>query len=152
MFPDNSSYVSPILFIYYNSSCFSYTGDQLVEAKADRAWNFFGDGQSYFCDRNNCWSDCECGATPYLFGYSPIRIFLMSIQPSDFSGFMIFILVLSFFTISYFMGMMVHSAFMYEDKKNIGKDSRIGWVLSMLVGTGITGWMFYYGYYINFLR
>ena len=51
---------------------------------------------------------------------------------------MIFILVLSFFTISYFMGMMVHSSLMYEDKKSIGKDSRIGWVLSMLVGTGIT--------------
>lgn len=76
----------------------------------------------------------------------------MSTQASDFSGFMIFILFLSFFTISYFMGMMVHSALMYEDKKNIGKDSRIGWVLSMVVGTGITGWMFYYGYYVNFLR
>ena len=76
----------------------------------------------------------------------------MSTQASDFSGFMIIILFLSFFTISYFMGMMVHSALMYEDKKNIGKDSRIGWVLSMLVGTGITGWMFYYGYYMNFLR
>ena len=76
----------------------------------------------------------------------------MSTQASEFSGFMIFILVLSFFTISYFMGMMVHSSLMYEDKKSIGKDSRIGWVLSMLVGTGITGWMFYYGYYMNFLR
>ena len=76
----------------------------------------------------------------------------MSTQASEFSGFMIFILFLSFFTISYFMGMMVHSSLMYEDKKNIGKDSRIGWVLSMLVGTGITGWMFYYGYYMNFLR
>ena len=76
----------------------------------------------------------------------------MSSQASDFSGFMIFILLLSFFTISYFMGIMVHSALMYEDKKSIGKDSRIGWVLSMLVGTGITGWMFYYGYYMNFLR
>ena len=76
----------------------------------------------------------------------------MSTQASDFSGFMIFILFLSFFTMSYFIGMMVHSALMYEDKKNIGKDSRIGWVLSMVVGTGITGWMFYYGYYMNFLR
>jgi len=50
------------------------------------------------------------------------------------------------------MGMMIHSALMYEDKKNIGKDSRIGWVLSMVAGTGITGWMFYYGYYVNFVR
>jgi hypothetical protein len=76
----------------------------------------------------------------------------MSTQPSDFSGFMIFILVLSFFTISYFLGIMVHSSLMYEDKRNIKKDSQIGWVLSMVVGTGITGWMFYYGYYMNFLR
>jgi hypothetical protein len=76
----------------------------------------------------------------------------MSTQPSDFSGFMIVILALSFFTLSYFMGMLVHSALMYEDTKNIGKDSRRGWVLSMVAGTGITGWMFYYGYYMNFLR
>ena len=76
----------------------------------------------------------------------------MSTQPSDFSGFTIIVLALSFFTISYFMGMLVHSAFMYEDKKNIAKDSRSGWVLSMVAGTGITGWMFYYGYYANFLR
>ena len=62
----------------------------------------------------------------------------MNIQSSDFTGFMFFILGLSFFTISYFMGMMIHSALMYEDKKNIGKDSRIGWVLSMVAGTGIT--------------
>lgn len=65
---------------------------------------------------------------------------------------MIVILALSFFTLSYFMGMLVHSALMYEDTKNIGKDSRRGWVLSMVAGTGITGWMFYYGYYMNFLR
>ena len=76
----------------------------------------------------------------------------MSTQPSDFSGFMIIILLLSFVTISYFMGMMVHSAFMHEDKNKIGKDSRNGWILSMVAGTGITGWMFYYGYYMNFLR
>jgi len=76
----------------------------------------------------------------------------MNIQSSDFTGSMFFILGLSFFTISYFMGMMIHSALMYEDKKNIGKDSRIGWVLSMVAGTGITGWMFYYGYYVNFVR
>ena len=76
----------------------------------------------------------------------------MNPQASDLSGFMFFILGLSFFTLSYFMGMLIHSALMYEDKKNIGKDSRIGWVLSMVVGTGITGWMFYYGYYMNFLR
>ena len=65
---------------------------------------------------------------------------------------MLFILALSFLTISYFMGMMIHAALMYEDKRNIRKDSPIGWVLSMVAGTGITGWMFYYGYYMNFLR
>ncbi len=32
------------------------------------------------------------------------------------------------------------------------KDSPKGWVLCMMAGTGITGWMFYYGYYVNFLR
>ncbi|MBT5762828.1 MAG: hypothetical protein HOI59_03090 [Nitrospina sp.] len=76
----------------------------------------------------------------------------MSTQPSDPSGFMIGILVLFFLMISYCVGVMVHSALMYEDKNNIGKDSRSGWILSMVVGTGITGWMFYYGYYMNFLR
>lgn len=76
----------------------------------------------------------------------------MSNQPVDFSGYMIIILIVSFLTLSYFMGMLVHSAFMYEDKNNVGKDSRNGWILSMVAGTGITGWMFYYGYYVNFIR
>jgi len=76
----------------------------------------------------------------------------MNPQPSDFSGFMVVFLSFSFLAISYFMGMLVHSALMYEDKRNIGKDSRSGWVLSMVAGSGITGWMFYYGYYVNFLR
>ena len=76
----------------------------------------------------------------------------MSIQPSDFSGSMIGTLIVAFFMISYCMGILVHSALMYEDKNKIGKDSRNGWILSMVAGTGITGWMFYYGYYMNFLR
>ena len=76
----------------------------------------------------------------------------MSIQPSDFSGSMIGTLIVSFFMISYCMGILVHSALMYEDKNKIGKDSRNGWILSMVAGTGITGWMFYYGYYMNFSR
>lgn len=50
------------------------------------------------------------------------------------------------------MGMLIHSALMYEDKNNIRKDSRKAWVLCMIAGTGITGWMFYYGYYVNFVR
>ncbi len=70
----------------------------------------------------------------------------------EFSPFMIFIMFLSFLAISYFMGMLVHSAFMYEDKNNMKSNSRISWVLCMIAGTGITGWMFYYGYYMNFVR
>ena len=74
----------------------------------------------------------------------------MNTQLSEFSGYMILILVLSFFVISFFMGMLVHSAWMYEDKGNVKKDSRAAWVLCMVAGTSITGWMFYYGYYVNF--
>ncbi len=70
----------------------------------------------------------------------------------EFTPYMISIMVFSFLGISYFMGMLVHSAFMYEDKNNMKKDSRTGWVLCMVAGTGITGWMFYYGYYMNFVR
>ena len=65
---------------------------------------------------------------------------------------MIFIMFVSFLVISYFMGMLVHSAFMYEDKNNMKSDSRKSWILCMVAGTGITGWMFYYGYYMNFVR
>ena len=50
------------------------------------------------------------------------------------------------------MGMLVHSAWMYEDKNNIRSGSKKAWILSMVAGTGITGWMFYYGYYVNFMR
>ena len=74
----------------------------------------------------------------------------MNTQLSEFSGYMILILVLSFFVISFFMGMLVHSAWMYEDKGSVKKDSRTAWVLCMVAGTSITGWMFYYGYYVNF--
>jgi hypothetical protein len=70
----------------------------------------------------------------------------------EFTPFMISIMVFSFLGISYFMGMLVHSAFMYEDKNNMKKDSRMSWILCMVAGTGITGWMFYYGYYMNFVR
>lgn len=70
----------------------------------------------------------------------------------EFSPFMFFILFLSFLAISFFMGMLVHSAWMYEDKNNIRSGSKKAWILSMVAGTGITGWMFYYGYYVNFMR
>ena len=71
----------------------------------------------------------------------------MTTQPLELSGSMIGILIVSFFMISYCLGIMLHSSLMYEDKNNIGKDSRNGWILSMIAGAGITGWMFYYGYY-----
>lgn len=70
----------------------------------------------------------------------------------EFSPVMIAILFLAFLGISFFMGMLIHSAFVYEDKENLKRDSRTAWTLSMTAGTGITGWMFYYGYYINFFN
>lgn len=71
---------------------------------------------------------------------------------SDFSPFMIFVLVLSFLGISFFLGMLIHSSLMHEDTDKLRRDSLKAWVLSMAAGTGISGWMFYYGYYVNFGR
>ena len=76
----------------------------------------------------------------------------MTTSEMEFSPFMIFILGLSFLGISYFMGMLIHSAWMYEDKNNMRRDTRKAWILCMVAGTGITGWMFFYGYYVNFIR
>ena len=56
-----------------------------------------------------------------------------------------------FFWRIFFMGMLIHSSFMYEDKQNLKQDSKKAWILSMTAGVGITGWMFIYGYYSNFL-
>jgi len=70
----------------------------------------------------------------------------------DFSPFMIFVLVLSFLGISFFLGMLIHSSLMHEDTDKLRRDSLKAWVLSMAAGTGISGWMFYYGYYVNFGR
>lgn len=70
----------------------------------------------------------------------------------EFSPFMIFIMSLSFLGISYCMGILVHSSLMYEDKRNLKKDSLKAWLLCMAAGTGITLWMFYYGYYVNFFQ
>ena len=69
---------------------------------------------------------------------------------SELSPVMVLVLFLSFLGMSFFMGMLIHSSFMYEDKKDLKRDSRKAWVLSMTVGVGITGWMFLYGYYANF--
>ena len=64
---------------------------------------------------------------------------------------MLLILFLSFFGISFFMGMLIHSSFMQEDKNNLQRDSKKAWILSMTAGVGIVGWMFLYGYYVNSL-
>ncbi len=75
----------------------------------------------------------------------------MTERGMEFSPFMIGVLMISFLIISYFMGMLIHSAIMYEDKVNMNRDSKMAWALCMAAGTGISGWMFYYGYYVNFL-
>ena len=69
----------------------------------------------------------------------------------EFSPIMVLVLLLSFLGISFFMGMLIHSSFMYEDKQYLKGDSKKAWVLSMTAGVGIAGWMFLYGYYVNFL-
>ncbi len=68
----------------------------------------------------------------------------------ELSPVMVLVLFLSFLGVSFFMGMLIHSSFMYEDKKDLKRDSKKAWVLSMTAGVGITGWMFLYGYYANF--
>ena len=69
----------------------------------------------------------------------------------EFSPIKVLVMFFSFFGLSFFMGMLIHSSFMYEDKQNLKQDSKKAWILSMTAGVGITGWMFIYGYYSNFL-
>jgi len=69
----------------------------------------------------------------------------------EFSPIIVLVMLFSFFGVSFFMGMLIHSSFMYEDKQNLKQDSKKAWILSMTAGVGITGWMFFYGYYSNFL-
>ena len=69
----------------------------------------------------------------------------------EFSPIMVLVLLLSFLGISFFMGMLIHSSFMHEDKNNLQQESKKSWILSMTAGVGIVGWMFLYGYYVNFL-
>jgi hypothetical protein len=68
----------------------------------------------------------------------------------EFSPFMFVMLALAFGIISYFMGMLIHSAWMYDDHPKMKRNSRRAWVLCMAAGTGVTGWLFGYGYYVNF--
>ena len=69
----------------------------------------------------------------------------------EFSPIMVLVLFLSFLGISFFMGMLIHSSFMHEDKNNLQRGSKKAWILSMPAGVGIVGWMFLYGYYVNSL-
>ena len=69
----------------------------------------------------------------------------------EFSPIMVLVIFLSFLGISFFMGMLIYSSFMHEDKQNLKRDSKKAWVLSMTAGVGIVGWMFLYGYYVNSL-
>ena len=70
----------------------------------------------------------------------------------EFTPSMILVIILAFFGLSFFMGMMVHSSIMYEDKGGMDRNSKKAWVLCMVAGFGITSWMFGYGYYVNFGR
>ena len=47
----------------------------------------------------------------------------------ELSPVMVLVLFLSFLGVSFFMGMLIHSSFMYEDKKDLKRDSRKAWVL-----------------------
>ena len=69
----------------------------------------------------------------------------------EFSPVIVLVLFSSFLGVSFFMGMLIHSSFMYEDKQNLKRDNKKAWVLSMTTGVGIVGWMFLYGYYVNSL-
>ena len=69
----------------------------------------------------------------------------------ELSPVMALVLFLSFLGVSFFMGMLIHSSFMYEDKQNLKRESKKAWILSMTAGVGITGWMVIYGYYVNSL-
>jgi len=42
----------------------------------------------------------------------------------ELSPVMVLILFLSFLGISFFMGMLIHSSFMYEDKQSLKRDSK----------------------------
>ena len=68
----------------------------------------------------------------------------------EFSPVMFTVLGISFLFISFFMGMMIHASWFHEDTVHTPRNSRKAWILCMAAGTGVTGWMFAYGYYVNF--
>ena len=66
----------------------------------------------------------------------------------EFSPIMVLTLFLSFLGESFFIGMLIYSSFMYEDKQNLKRDSNQAWILSMTAEVGIVRWMFLYSYYV----
>jgi len=151
-FPKKAVYVAENLSYCNGYSICLYSGDQRLEAKARDQSGFEG----IFSGRRNFYGyrlfRFSFGQVAGLFGDRPVRIFHMMRSNMEFSPFMFLVLGFSFLAISFCMGMLIHSSLMYEDKNGIKKDSKLGWILSMAAGAGITGWMFYYGYYVNFGR
>lgn len=76
----------------------------------------------------------------------------MDTSQLEFNSSMILVIILAFLGLSFFMGMLVHSSVMYEDKPGMDRNSKKAWALCMAAGFGITAWMFGYGYYVNFAR
>jgi hypothetical protein len=72
------------------------------------------------------------------------------LETLEFTPIMFVVLFFAFIFISYFMGMMIHSAWMYDDHPKMKRNSGVAWILCMAAGTGVTGWLFAYGYYVNF--
>ena len=68
-----------------------------------------------------------------------------------FTPFMIFIITVSYCTISFFLGISIHASFIYENKNGLNKNSKEAWTLSYIAGTGITTWIFIYGYKTIFI-
>ncbi len=75
----------------------------------------------------------------------------MSTELMEFSPSMIAVVILAFFGMSFFMGILVHSSWMYENRGGLDRHSKKAWALCMAAGMGITSWMFGYGYYVNFM-
>ncbi len=140
------------LLYYFSLACIDrYCGYQCLETEKDPA----GDIRSSLAgDSGFCRYSCSCGGDCQVDGDAGHRAVWVCFigAPVEFSPFMFFFLFLSFLGISFSMGMLLHSAFMYEDKNNMKGDSKKSWALCMIAGTGVTGWMFYYGYYMNFVR
>jgi len=63
----------------------------------------------------------------------------------EFSPIKVLVMFFSFFGLSFFMGMLIHSSLMYEDKQNSKQDCKKSWMLSMTAGVGTTGCLYVHG-------